>query len=82
MTEMEHRDARDVAVALVGSVMRENRITDDNAQTIAAGIPQALSDKGLSNEYVEPVSRVVISAIRPNLSPQPCESGEGCGRGG
>jgi len=62
--------------------MRENRITDDNVQTIAAGIPQALSRQGPFNEYVEPVSRVVISAIRPNLSLQPCESGEGCGRGG
>ncbi len=68
MNEMEHEDAREAAAALVGSVMRENRITDDNLQTIAAGIPGALSDRGLPDECVEPVSRLVISAIRPNLS--------------
>ena len=48
--------------------MRENRITDDNLQTIAAGIPGAYPDRGLPDECVEPVSRLVISAIRPNLS--------------
>ena len=68
MNEMEYEDAREAAAALVGSVMRENRITDDNLQTIAAGIPGALSDRGLPDECVEPGSRLVISAIRPNLS--------------
>ncbi len=68
MDEAEREDARDIAVALVGSVMRENRITDSNLQEIAAGIPEALLEKGVAPEYVAPISRIVVSAIRPNLS--------------
>jgi len=64
----EFDSVRQVATSLVGRTMREIRITDASLQKVASGIPDDLVRAGLSPQWVKAVSRVVVGALRPNLS--------------
>ncbi len=68
ITEDELASARQTAASLVGRTMRDIRITDASLQKVAAGIPDDLTRDGLPPQLVKAVSRVVVGALRPNLS--------------
>ncbi|MEA4883481.1 MAG: HDIG domain-containing protein [Clostridia bacterium] len=59
---------KSAAVSLAGDTMREIRITDSNLQAVSSGIPDDLARLGVLAVAIRPASRVVVAALRPNLS--------------
>ena len=60
--------ARQIAVSLTASTMRNVRISEDNLQQVRAGVTDDLTRLGLAPEWNAAVTAVVSKAISPNLA--------------
>jgi len=53
---------------LIGNIMRQERITEENVEKIRTSLPEMLTDGGIQQEYSKILAQIAETVIVPNLS--------------